>query len=374
MLWDQVVGHAAVCESLRNAAEQGRANHAYLFTGPTAVGKFIVARTFAASLMCPHGGCGRCNVCRRVMAEAHPDLTVVRPEGKNIRVETIRAIRMDAFRKPVEAPCKVYVIKNAERMWEEGASTLLKVLEEPPANVVFILLTANTGGVMPTIRSRCQEVSFSNVPLEDLKGYIIASKGVTEERADIIVRLTGGVLGRALDWCDEPWRMARRDNVIKTAVALRRADLDQTLAMAQELHRDIRGPLDEVAASYHERKEDLADGSLDDATVRRMSKELDEECRREQIREEIRGVKEVLGTLAWWYRDILIYGEGSDTSLLVNRDLEQSIAEAAGALSPANLLKCIDILGESMKAAEQNVPAQLNIESALFGIQEALYA
>lgn len=374
MLWDEVVGHSAVCTSLRRAVERDRVNHAYLFTGPSGVGKFIVARTLAAALLCPDGGCGACNTCRRVMEEKHPDVTVVRPAGKNIPVETVRALRLDAFSKPSEADRKVYLIKNADRLWEEGASTLLKVLEEPPGNVVFVLVTSLGGGVLPTIRSRCQEVRFSNVPLHELRAYLIENRDVDPGRADLIVRLTGGVLGRALDWCDEPWRLTRRDNVIKTAVALRRADLNHTLEMAQELYREIRAPLEEIAGSCRDRKSAVADGTLDDATVKRIHKGYDEECRREQLKEEIRGTREVLSTLAWWYRDILIYGEGADGSLLVNHDLEQEVAREAGALSPANLLRCIDVLGEGMKAAEQNVPSQLNIESALFGIQEALYA
>ena len=374
MLWDNVVGHTAVCSALVSAVASDRVNHAYLFTGPSAVGKFIVARTLAASILCPNGGCGECNTCRRVMEEKHPDLMVLRPAGKNIPVDAIRALRMDAFKKPSESEPKVYIIKSADRMWEEGASTLLKILEEPPGEVVFILVTSNPAAVLPTIHSRCQEVTFSHVPLDELKEYLLDRKSVTPERADLIVRLTGGVLGRALDWCDEPWRLTRRDNVIKTARALRRADLNQALTMAGELHRDVRAPLEEVAASYLEKKKALADGALDDATARRLGKDLDEECKREQMKEEIKGVKEVFATLAWWYRDILIYGEGAGSSLLVNRDLEEEVAEEAGALAPVNLLKCIDILGESMRAAEQNVPVQLNIESALLGLQEALYA
>ena len=374
MLWDEVVGHSAACASLRRAVERDRVNHAYLFTGPSGVGKFIVARTLAAALLCPDGGCGVCNTCRRVMEEKHPDVTVVRPAGKNIPVETVRALRLDAFSKPSESDRKIYLIKNADRLWEEGASTLLKVLEEPPGNVVFILVTALGGGVLPTIRSRCQEIRFSNVPLDELRAYLVENRDVDPGRADLIVRLTGGVLGRALDWCDEPWRLTRRDNVIKTAMALRRADLDHTLEMAQELYREVRAPLEEVAAACQDRKSAVADGTLDDATLKRIHKEYDEECRREQLKEEIRGTREVLSTLAWWYRDILIYGEGAEGSLLVNHDLEQEVAREAGALSPANLLRCIDVLGEGMEAAEQNVPSQLNIESALFGIQEALYA
>ena len=373
-LWDQVVGHGAVKHALMRAVEQDRVNHAYLFAGPSAVGKFIVARVFAASILCGEGGCGTCNVCRRVMEEKHPDVTVIRPVGKNIPVEQIRELRMDAFKKPVESDRKIFVIKNAERMWEDGASTLLKVLEEPPGDLVFILVTANPGSVLSTIRSRCQEIDFSLVPLEELKDYIVERKGISPERAELVARLTGGVLGRALDWCDEPWRLARRDNVVRTARALKRADLNQALEMAAELYREVRAPLDEIALGYKERRAELDDGTLDDGILRKISRELDDECKREQIKEEIRAVKEILQTLAWWYRDILILKEGGDPALVVNLDLSREIEGEAEDLPVVKLIGCIDLVGESMRASEQNVPAQLNIESTLLGIQEVLYA
>lgn len=374
MLWDKVVGHSAAKLSLGRAVEQGNVNHAYLFTGPPAVGKFMVARAFAAAILCGDNGCGVCNVCRRVLEEKHPDVTVIRPAGKNIPVETIRAVRMDAFRRPVEGEYRVYILKDADRMWEEGASTLLKVLEEPPGNVVFILVTANPGALLPTILSRCQEIRFANVPTDELKEYLVDTKAVSPERADLIARLTGGVLGRALDWCDEPWRLTRRDSVVRTARALRRADLNRVLEMSDELCREVRAPVEELASQYQERKHGLADGSLDDAIVRRLSKELDEQLKREQVKEETRGVKEVLSTLSWWYRDILIFKEGGDPSLLVNQDLEPEMAEEAGALPVRKLLRCIELISESMRAAEQNVTPQLNMESTLLGLQEALYA
>lgn len=374
VLFDDVVGHSAAKLSLQRAVEQGHINHAYLFTGPSAVGKFIVARAFAAAMLCPDNGCGECNVCRRVTLEKHPDVTVVRPAGKNIPVEKIREIRLDAFLKPSESDIKVYIIKNAERMWEEGASTLLKVLEEPPGNVVFILVTANPGALLPTILSRCQEIRFTRIPPDELKEYLLTTRDIAPERADLVVRLTGGVLGRALDWCDEPWRLTRRDNVIRAARALGRADLNRTLEMASELLRDVRAPVDELVSRYQDKKDGLADGALDNRTVRLLDKDLDEECRREQVKEEIRGVKEVLSTLSWWYRDILIWGEGGDVSLLVNRDLEDEIASESEFLNERNLLECIDIIGESMRAAEQNIPAQLNIESTMLGVQGVLYA
>jgi DNA polymerase-3 subunit delta' len=374
MLLEDVVGHGAVKHSLRRALDQGKVSHAYLFTGPSAVGKFTVALSFAASMLCPSGGCGECNVCRRVLEEKHPDVAVIRPAGKNIPVELIREMRLSAFLKPMEADRKVYIIKNADRMWEEGASTLLKVLEEPPGDVVFILIATNRGGLLSTVRSRCREITFTPLPAEELARYLVEHKGVSADDARLIVRQTGGVLGRALDWCDERWRLTRRENVIKVARELRRADLNTTLEMAQDLHREVEAPLEELGSIYQERKSDLADGSLDEGTEKRISKALDEEWKREQIKEELRGVKEILSTLAWWYRDILIVKEGGDAELLTNLDLQREIAVEAEGVSTTRVIGCIELLEDSMRAAEQNVSAQLNIESTLLGIQEVLYA
>jgi len=374
MLWDNIVGHGTIKRSLENAVEQGRVNHAYIFSGPSGVGKFMTARAFAAAMLCPEGGCGECNVCRRVVEEKHPDVLVVRPAGKNIPVETIRALRLDAFRKPAESDRKVYIIKNADRMWDEGASTLLKVLEEPPGNTVFVLISANPEGMLPTIRSRCQQINFSLVPAGELREYLIERKGVSAEKAELVVRLTGGVLGRALDWCDDPSRLSRRDSVLRMARSLKQADINQALEMAQELYREVRGPVEELASVYQERKKELADGALDDDTVRRLSKALDEECKREQLKEEIRGTKEILSTLAWWYRDILIFEEGGDSRLIVNVDLVEDISNEAEANPAQKVIGCIELLRNAMRAVEQNVPVQLNLESALLGIQEVLYA
>ena len=374
MLWDRVLGHQAAVAGLRRALEKGRLGHAYLFTGPSAVGKFIVARTLAASVLCPQGGCGACNVCRRVFEEKHPDVTVIRPSGTFIPIEVVRGMRLDAFRKPVESERKFYIIKNAERMKEETASALLKVLEEPPQNVIFVMLTANPGAILPTIRSRCEEIRFTNIPVQVLKEYLEKEKGLDASRADLVARLTGGVLGRAMGFCDEPWRLKRRDNVIRAAMEIRGADLNRTLETAAELHREVRAPVNEIRVEYQNRKEQLQDGSLDDVSARRLAKDLDEECRREQRKEETRGMKEVLFILAWWYRDILVRGQGGNPSLLVNSDFRDEIEREAQSVSVDGLLRCIDVIGEGMRGAELNIPSQLNIESTIFGIQEALGA
>jgi hypothetical protein len=199
-------------------------------------------------------------------------------------------------------------------------------------------------------------------------------KGLAEDRARLVVSLTGGVLGRALDWCDEPQRLKRRDQVIRVARALRRADLNQTLEMADALVKEIESPVKELSTRYQEMKEELSDGRLDDAALKKLSRRLDEECRREQIKEEVSGVKEVLAILSWWYRDILIMEECGDTSLVVNKDLKAELIAESEALPQARVLGCIDVLKESAGAAERNVGPRINVESTLMSLQEVLYA
>ncbi|MBN1290010.1 MAG: DNA polymerase III subunit delta' [Actinobacteria bacterium] len=374
MLWDRIIGHETVKISLRKSVADGTVGHAYLFTGPSSVGKSMVAKTLAASMICPDDGCGECNACRKILEDKHPDVRVVKPAGKNIPVETIRELRLDSFKKPVESERKVYIIKNAERMWEEGASTLLKVLEEPAENVTFILITASPGAVLPTIRSRCREVKFSRVPVAEMKSYLESEKGISGERLELIVSLSGGILNRAIGYVEEPWRLNRRDTVITVARELRRADLNRTLQMAQELREEILMPLKRIEDGYDSKKLELDDGSIDTGTLRSLLKSLDEERKREKIKNEIKGVKEVFSMLGWWFRDILVFKEGAGRSLLVNRDMEVEIAEEAESLPVESIMGCIDLVSESIKAVERNVPLQLNIESTLFGIQVALNA
>jgi len=144
--------------------------------------------------------------------------------------------------------------------------------------------------------------------------------------------------------------------------------------MAAELFREVAAPVEELTSRYQERKDGLDDGTLDGKAVKSLARDLDKECSREQVKEEVRGVKELLSTFSWWYRDILIWKEGGDAALLVNRDMEDGIAAESEFLSESGLLECVDMIRESMRAAEQNVSSQLNIESTVLGIQGVLYA
>ncbi len=369
---ESIIGNENVMGYLLESIKRDRIAKAYLFYGPPSVGKFKTAIAFVAAVLCGEGGCGKCNTCRRVLELKHPDVLVVEGRGKNIPVEVIREIRLSAYLKPVEGKYRFFIIRDAEMLWEEGASTLLKLLEEPPQGSIFILISASIASVMPTLISRCEKVRFTPVPREKIAEMLV-KRGIDFNKADLIARVTGGLPGNAIKLADEPWRMERRDTVLRVARALKHADLATILDMAEELYAEIRAPIEEMAVIYKERKQELSD-LMDESALKRFAKAIDEEYSQERLREEINGVKEALQILFSWYRDILVMKECNSKEMLVNVDFIQEIESESRVMKEDCVVRIIRSIDDAFKAVDQNVPAQLVLEGALTEIQEAIRA
>ena len=192
---DQVPGQDAAMAFLTGAA--ARPHHAYVFAGPEGSGKSIAARAFVAALLCADGGCGACRACRLALADHHPNVFLVEPEGRDIHVDTIREeIWTPAYRTAPEPGRKVFLIREADRLSPAAADTLLKVLEEPPADSVLLLMSARAHELPETVLSRCHVVTFTALS-ETFVVDVLAGEGVDETRARLAARLAGGNLGRA---------------------------------------------------------------------------------------------------------------------------------------------------------------------------------
>ncbi|HXY32793.1 MAG TPA: DNA polymerase III subunit delta' [Planctomycetaceae bacterium] len=228
MIWDSIRGQSQAVAFLRQSAAAGRLAHALLFTGPPGVGKGLTARLLAMALFCERSSdsrldaCGQCRSCRLMEAGTHPDfLTVACPEGKSeLPIELLvgsldnrgrEGLCHDLSLRPMVAPRRVAVIDDADRMSTEGANAILKTLEEPPSYAIIILLAADLGKILPTIRSRCQIVRFNPLSVADVAELLSANKWTeSPDEAQAAAEISGGSLTVAQQVLDPQLRAVRQ--------------------------------------------------------------------------------------------------------------------------------------------------------------------
>lgn len=198
-LFSDVIGHGSVVELLRS--ELDHPAQAYLLVGPQSVGKEFVALRFAAGLL---GGETDERARRLALMKAHPDLRVLEPEGAtSLGVDQAREVVSRASLAPVEASRSVFLFPDAGSMTEQAANALLKTLEEPTAQVVFLLVAESEDDFPPTVASRCRSVHMGRVPLPDIV-EALTERGLSEDDASGVAVVSGGRPGLALALMSQP--------------------------------------------------------------------------------------------------------------------------------------------------------------------------
>ncbi len=203
MPFDTLLGNERLKENLIKSLQKGHASHFYVISGPQGSGKHTLARLLAAALLCtsPHRPCMGCDSCRKVLSGLHPDfITADDPEKKTVPVALIRQIREDMFIRPNEGDKKVYLFPRAQDMGVPGQNALLKILEEPPAYGVFLLLTDNPEKLLPTVRSRCTLLRLQPLPEAVLRRELEKTFPQADAQSiDAAIARSGGFLGQAKD-------------------------------------------------------------------------------------------------------------------------------------------------------------------------------
>ncbi len=358
--WDRVVGQDRAIATLQQAVSGDRVGHAYLFFGPSGVGKRAAAIAFAEALLCERHSdpaadkpCGECNSCARTGRGLHPDLRVHLPfPGKEPPSDIVRRremlfedayasvdysvrpslsdpsntankqtrypidyvhealIRAQAFR-PVEAAYKVTIITAAHLLGERGSNALLKSLEEPPPQTVNILLTDRPDLLLETVRSRCEQVRFVQIDAAQIADALVG-RGVATERADVVSRMADGSLSRALELAGDEDLAARRELVVAY-----------------------------MRASYTRNAERITDISTTMTAAGR------EQLKQTQL------------TLLDWVRDLVLYGETGDRSRIVNSDQADVIAAFCEALPDADLAGMAALVEQALVLTERNANVKL---------------
>jgi DNA polymerase-3 subunit delta' len=236
-MW-QVIGQDRILALLDYSLKTNAIAHAYLLLGPRHVGKGTLAINLAQALNCdgPELPCGQCRSCQRILAGKHADVTPIGLDSRTeIGIDDIRWLQRLANLPPYEGKYKVFIIDDAEYLSTEAANSLLKILEEPPQRVVWLLLSAEEEHLLPTIISRCQRLELKPVPSEQVQEVLVNSYNVDADKAKLLTQLCHGRLGWALSALANDDILEQRSQKIARLASLLNANLGQRFAYAQEL-------------------------------------------------------------------------------------------------------------------------------------------
>lgn len=235
------IGHKNQWEFLKRSIESSKISHAYLFWGPSRIGKRTVALEFVKLLNCPNRNnlepCQKCKSCQSIEKRSHPDLTIVEPQKGNIKISQIRDLIWNLSLKPYSAPFKAAIIDEAHSMNKSAQNCLLKTLEEPKGQTVLILVSAFPQALLPTILSRTEKIRFSPVSKEKMKKYL--SEQVSPSRVEEIISISQGKPGKAIELSSDFGKLDQQHKRIKELVELKEAPLGSRFQYAKKISKDL---------------------------------------------------------------------------------------------------------------------------------------
>ena len=310
MYFEKIRGQRFAKKYLSNSIKSNMISHAYMFEGPSGVGKNTMARELAATLLDME------NLFNS------PDYIEITPDGNSIKIAQIRKLQSDKLVKPYKS-YKIYVIDEAQKMTVEAQNALLKTLEEPPKYAIIILITNNKESLLDTIKSRCEIIKFTPIPLVEVADYLTQT-GVDKNRASLLANFSRGSMQKAIELSESEDFHIMRDEVQKYV---------ETFLTGSML--DIM----DIQSSIEKYKDNITN---------------------------------VLDLLVNYFRDIMMVKENVDSSMIINLDRLVFIKNMSTKITYSQLSKIIDIIEETKNKLRSNCNFNISIQVMTLNIYEVI--
>jgi DNA polymerase III subunit delta' len=373
-VWSTLVGQRHVVETLQRAVAGQGMTHAWLFTGPPGSGRSNAALAFAAALQCEHGGCGQCHACRTALAGSHPDVSITRSETSVLYIDDMRQLVHRSALAPAERRWQVMVVEDADRLGERTGNTLLKAIEEPTPKTVWLLCAPTLEDVLPTIRSRCRNVSLSTPTAAEVAGFLTGTLGVPDGLAGFAARASQGHIGRARALALDESTRNRRNEVVRIPAKLTSLGACMNAAAnLVDIAKDETGAITEDANAAGVRDLETTFGDDRKAKSSRSYKAALKSLTENQKQREKRRVMDVIDRglmdLMSVYRDVIAV-QCDAAGDLVNEEMRAEIADIARRSTPEQNLRRIDaIFGAREQMMEFNTTPLLALESMMMSLR-----
>lgn len=310
MYFEKIRGQRFAKKYLSNSIKSNMISHAYMFEGPSGVGKNTMARELATTLL------------EMENLFNSPDYIEITPDGNSIKIAQIRKLQSDILVKPYKS-YKIYVIDEAQKMTVEAQNALLKTLEEPPKYAIIILITNNKESLLDTIKSRCEIIKFTPIPLVEVADYLTQT-GVDKNRASLLANFSRGSMQKAIELSESEDFHIMRDEVQKYV-------------------------------------ETFLTGSMLDI--------IDIQSSIEKYKDNITNV---LDLLVNYFRDIMMVKENVDSSMIINLDRLVFIKNMSTKITYSQLSKIIDIIEETKNKLRSNCNFNISIQVMTLNIYEVI--
>jgi len=362
---------AAVSASKTDNSESQEMTHAWLFTGPPGSGRSNAATAFAAALVCSEGGCGSCIDCATVKDGTHADVESMRTEGLSIKIDDIRELVLRASWSPSVAKFRVVIIEDADRLTESAANALLKAIEEPNQQTVWLLCAPSTTDVLPTIRSRTRAVLL-RTPSISAVANLLTAEGISPSLAHFAASASQGHVGRARYLATSASARSHREEIFKSVLSVR--DIASAFNAAQNLVDAAKADAELEAEARNEKEIQALKDAWGTQTTKISStntkaiKELEKDQKSRTTRMVRDYLDRALLDIATLYRDVMLVQSGQQGDLL-NSDLATEIRALAMATQPAATVVKLEAILAARVALGHNAAPLLTAESLMLQLK-----